>query len=138
MDSDRTVMAVFAEVLTTNYPTPHWWLALNGYTNDFENAVTQVGANGMPLWQSYVAGLDPNDPQSRLLLSAQPLPNGTGCVLGWNTVSNRLYTVWAATNLTEVFAPLEGAMDLPWTVRTYTNTVTPVTPLFYRLQVKKP
>ena len=138
MDSDRTVVAVFAEMLTTNYPTPYWWLALKGYTNDFETAVTQVGANGMPLWQSYVAGLDPNDPQSRLLLSAQPLPNATGCVLAWNTVSNRLYTVWAATHLTEVFAPLEGAIDLPWTVRTFTNTVTPVTPQFYRLQVKKP
>jgi len=138
MDRDRTVMAVFAEVLTTNYPTPHWWLALQGYTNDFENAVTNLGANGMPLWQSYLAGLDPNDPQSQLLLSAQALANGGGCRLSWSTVSNRLYTVWAATNLAGPFAPLDGAVDLPFTIQSYTNSPMPPTPQFYRLQVKKP
>lgn len=138
LDSDRTVQAVFAEVLTTNYPTPHWWLALHGYTNDFENAVSRIGANGMPLWQSYIAGLDPNDPQSQLLLSAQALAGGAGYRLSWSTVSNRLYTVWGATNLASPFAPLEGATDLPWTVQSYTNTLTPPSPQFYRLQVKKP
>ena len=138
MDRDRTVMAVFAEVLTTNYPTPHWWLAPQGYTNDFENAVTNLGANGMPLWQSYLAGLNPRDPQSQLLLSAQALANGGGCRLSWSTVSNRLYTVWAATNLAGPFAPLDGAVDLPFTIQSYTNSPMPPTPQFYRLQVKKP
>ncbi len=124
--------------MTTNYPTPHWWLAPQGYTNDFENAVTNLGANGMPLRQSYLAGLNPRDPQSQLLLSAQALANGGGCRLSWSTVSNRLYTVWAATNLAGPFAPLDGAVDLPFTIQSYTNSPMPPTPQFYRLQVKKP
>ena len=68
LNGDLTVQANFAEVFTTNHPTPHWWLAQYGYTNDLENTVTQIGANGFALWQSYIAGLDPNDPGSQLRL----------------------------------------------------------------------
>jgi hypothetical protein len=69
MDTNRSVVAVLSEMFTTNYPTPHLWLAEHGYMNDFETAVTIIGANGMALWQSYIAGLDPNDPDNRLLLN---------------------------------------------------------------------
>jgi hypothetical protein len=139
LETNVSVQAVFAEILTTNYPTPLWWLVDNGYTNDFEQAVTLTGANGMRVWQSYVAGLDPNDPASQLRLSGQPDPVSGGYVLNWSTVTGRVYSLWAADDLTQGFAPLDGAVDLPATVNSLTNAPDEGSmQRFYWLQVRKP
>jgi hypothetical protein len=139
LETNTTVQAQFAEIFTTNYPTPHAWLAQYGYTNEFESAVTLIGTNGMPLWQSYIAGLNPTDPQSQLRLTGEFDPGANQYVLGWNPVTGRVYTIWAATNWQSPFAPLPGAAQLPATINRFTNTVTPEAPLqFYRLEVQKP
>ncbi|MFN7139896.1 MAG: InlB B-repeat-containing protein, partial [Limisphaerales bacterium] len=139
LDTNKSVHAVFGEVLTTNYPTPLWWLVQNGFTNDFDNAVSTVGSNALPLWQSYVAGLNPNDPASRFTMGIHPLQNAGGDVLHWSTVSNRYYTLWMSTNLLSGFQAVSGASALHWTVPGYTN-LTPQNngPRFYRLEVQKP
>jgi hypothetical protein len=135
LDQDVSIQAVFAETLTTNYPTPHQWLASHGYTDDFENSVTQVGANGMPLWQSYIAGLDPNNPISQVRLH---LKRGAqaGHILSWDTAPGRLYTLWWSTNVAGSFTPVPGASDLPATVQTFTNAISTES-AFYQLQVRK-
>ena len=139
LNTNLTATAVFAEMLTTNHPTPHWWLAAQGYTNDFENAVSSVGANGMPLWQSYVAGLDPNDPASQLAITATPASDGVNLVLGWNTVTGRVYSLWSGEDVLENFAPIPAATNLPWTVQSFTNAIDPSAPgQFFRLEVRKP
>ena len=139
LNSNLTAQAVFAEILTTNHPTPHAWLAANGYTNNFENAVTVVGANGHLLWQSYVAGLDPNNAASQLLLAGAVGAEINTFVLGWNTVTGRVYSIWSATNPVAGFAPLIGATNLPWTVTGVTNVIDPGTASqFFRLEVQKP
>jgi hypothetical protein len=139
LETNVTVQAQFAEVFTTNYPTPHAWLAEYGFTNDFETAVTLIGSNGMPLWQSYLAGLNPNDPQSQLRLTGEFGPGANQYVLSWDPVTGRVYTIWAATNWLTPFAPLPGAAQMPATINRFTNTVTPEAPLqFYRLEVQKP
>jgi hypothetical protein len=136
LTTNVSIEAVFAEVVTTNHPTPLWWLAARGYTNDFENAVTQIGINGMPLWQSYIAGLDPTDPNSQLTLQLQH-DTGPDWILNWNTVSNRVYTVLTRTNPLDGFTPLPEATQLPWTINTVTNVSAEPT-RFYRLEVFKP
>jgi hypothetical protein len=139
LNTNTSVLAMFGEVLTTNHPTPHWWLADYGYTNDFETAVTAIGANGIPLWQSYIAGLDPNDAESQFRLAGQPTPDGASYVLHWNTVTGRVYTVWASTNLLDGFAPLPGALNLPWTIQSFTNDLDGASPhRFYQMEVQKP
>lgn len=139
LDTNKLAQAVFAEILTTENPTPLWWLAAQGYTNNFETAVDTIGANGLPLWQSYIAGLNPNDPASQLRVSGKPSSNGAGYVLNWNTVTDRLYTILSSTNLQTGFAPLPGATDLPATVQSFTNILDGVTPgQFYRIDVRKP
>jgi hypothetical protein len=136
LNTNVTVQAVFAEVLTTNYPTPLWWLASHGYTN-FESAVAQLGANNMPLWQSYIAGLDPNNPNDQLRLTIRPSITGNVHVLQWTTAIDRTYTVLESTNAVVGFAPLPGAAQLPWTINSITNiAVKPEN--FYRLEVRKP
>ncbi len=125
LDGDRAVEAVFAERLTTNRPTPLWWLAANGVADGFEEASLGTGANGLPRWQSYVAGLDPNDPASQLRLTGGLSPDGSAFVLRWNAVSNRVYSLWSAVASPAELAPLPGAQRLPGTVGSYTNMVVP-------------
>ncbi len=139
LNTNAEVEAIFAEVFTTNYPTPHWWLAACGFTNNFESAVTNRGANGMALWQSYIAGLNPNNPADQLRLALNHRANGAGDVLSWNTVTGRVYSLFWTTNIGNGFTPLPGATNLSWTTGTFTNTLNSAArALHYRIQVRKP
>mgnify|MGYP003873076275 CR=1 FL=1 len=139
LETNLTAQAAFAEIFTTNHPTPLWWLAQYGVTNDFETAVDTVGANGYPLWQSYVAGLDPANAASQLRLDAVPGAVAGEWVLTWTPVAGRLYTLTVATNEPLGFVPLPDATDLPATVAAYTNQLAPDVPArFHRLEVRKP
>ncbi|MBC8001813.1 MAG: hypothetical protein H7X97_04415 [Opitutaceae bacterium] len=139
LNTNLAVQAVFAEILTSNRPTPHWWLASKGVTQNFETAVTNVGVNRMPLWQSYVAGLNPNDPTSQLRLSLAPGAGGASMVLNWDAVTGRVYTVSSSTNLVTAFLALSNAVNLPFPVNRITNALGPNSPQkIYRLEVQKP
>jgi hypothetical protein len=137
LETNTTAQAIFTEVLTTNFSTPHAWLAAAGYTNDFETAATLIGANGMPLWQSYVAGLNPHDSENRLLISGEFAPTSNAFVLSWSTVTGRVYTIWSSPNGTDNFTPLAGATDLPATINRFTNNFQFAPQQFYRLGVRK-
>ena len=89
METDKSVLAVFEEILTSEHPTPYWWLASHGYTNDFETAVNSVGLNGLLLWQSYIAGLNPNDPTSQLQLSGNFSNDGNEYILNPKTFNSQ-------------------------------------------------
>jgi len=59
-----SVHAVFAENLTDN-GTPEWWLAENGWTQQFERAaLADADEDGLAAWREYVAGTNPNDADS--------------------------------------------------------------------------
>jgi hypothetical protein len=139
MNSNAVVEALFSEVLTTNHTTPHWWLASYGYTNNFETAVGVMGANGIPLWQSYIAGLNPNNPNDKFQLSVDPGVNGAADVLKWNSATGRVYTLWWSTNVPGGFSIVPGASNLPWTSGSFTNSIHPASrAVYYRMQVWKP
>ncbi len=136
-DTNVTLQAVFTEIVTTNHATPYWWLASNGYTQNLETAEALVGPNGMAVWQSYVAGLNPNDPSSQFRVWLEPRAAAIVSVLRWNTVTGRFYTVFQNTNLSQGFAPVAIASNLPATIQSFTNlNNSPAT--FYRVQVRKP
>lgn len=138
LTSNMTVTAVFAERFTTNHPTPYWWLASFGYTSNQETVINNLGANGFPLWQSYIAGLTPTNPTSQLRFTSQSV-QGTNLILTWNTIPGRVYTLWTSTNAATGFAPLSGAVNLPATGQAFTNPVAPNSALkFFRLQVELP
>lgn len=137
--SNINAIAQFSPILTTNHPTPQWWLASFGFTNNFETAVNQTTANGYQLWQSYVAGLTPTNAASKLLLNGAPGLNRTNFVLNWNTVSGRVYSIWSATNIAGPFLPVPGATNLPWTTQVFTNHQnSAVGSSFYRIEVSLP
>jgi hypothetical protein len=138
LNTNLSIQAVFRELLTTNYSIPYSWLAAHGYASNFETAVMATGANGLPLWQSYQAGLNPNDPASQLRLSLTRGANGTANVLNWNTVSGRVYSLWWSTNLANGFVPLPGATNLPATTQSFTHTLSSGTrAAFYRLAARQ-
>jgi hypothetical protein len=49
-------------------PVPHWWLKMKYPEDEVDYYETRLGLNGdnkIPVWQSWVALLDPNDPKSQ-------------------------------------------------------------------------
>ena len=137
LNSNTALQAIFGEVLTATHPTPHWWLAAHGYTNNLEAAVSAIGANGMPLWQSYVAGLSPNDSADQLRIGLTRNANGNP-VLTWNTVTGRVYTLWSSSSPGGAYTSVPGASNLPWTVQRFTNSLNAPGAVYYRLEVRKP
>ena len=68
---------------TTPVPVPfldirtaysNYWQAAEG---DYEAAVHMIGRNGCAIWQSYVAGLVPDDEDSKFIAKIEMLPDGT-------------------------------------------------------------
>ncbi len=95
-----------SETTTTPVPVPHAWL--DAYVGrfgggDYEAAAHATGANGVALWASYVAGLDPADAASRftakIALGADGIP-----VVTWSpdlrtAEPPRAYTVYGKPDL---------------------------------------
>ncbi len=72
VQSDHTVVAGFAPMLAANN-TPEWWLYeqnTNWATNFNAAALGDQDGDGMPTWQEYIAGTDPNNAASAFGLTA--------------------------------------------------------------------
>jgi hypothetical protein len=136
----RHLQADFALLRTANTGVPHLWLVEQGITENFDDASLSLGANGLPLWQSYVAGLNPQDPADTLRVDAAPSPRDPASRhLAWRTVEGRLYTLLRADKLGDSFLPVSGATLLPATVNAFEDPE-PVgtTGPYYRLEVVWP
>jgi hypothetical protein len=71
MDAPKSVTANFAANLTTTHPTPEAWLAQHGITSDFDQrSLGDADHDGLANWQEYVAGTDPTNTASRLVITA--------------------------------------------------------------------
>ena len=115
--------ALFNAVSTnTSVPVPYEWL--DEFYPDVEPDISApaMGANGLPVWQSYVAGLDPTDPASRFYANIA-VTNGVPFI-SWkpDLGKARAYTVEGKERLAD---PL-------WT--THTNSAT----RFFRVRVGMP
>ena len=92
---------------TTPVPVPHAWLSpyLGAFGGgDYEAAGNAAGANGVPLWESYVAGLDPTDADSRFEAAISVDAQGNATVtwspdLSGDADSPRAYTVYGKPSL---------------------------------------
>jgi M6 family metalloprotease-like protein len=106
--------------------------------NEYDPATSEdtLASNGInTLREAYVAGIDPSDPSSRFGVSSAWLHTGDGIVLGWASVSGRLYSVYWSSNLLHDFRILQS--NIPWTVESFTNTVNSAEDqMFYRISVQ--
>ncbi len=107
---------------------PNDWETLyyGGSTNANSSAICSNGIN--TVLQAYIAGLNPTNATSRLMLN--PLPDNA---LYWSAISGRVYSIWWTTNLLENFQPLET--NLPWTQGSYTNS-NPSPCDYYKIKVE--
>ena len=114
--ADHTLWAQWLQAVThtTNTPVqvPYTWL--DQWENDiadYEAFAESKGANGIPRWESYVAGLIPTNASSRFLITNFVM-NGTAITaLDWTpnyettpdpwTGKLRIYEVLGKTNLTD-------------------------------------
>ena len=84
-------------------------------TNANPDTVCSNGFNTVR--EAYIAGLNPNDPQSAFRTSVL-----NGRTLRWNAVSWRSYSIYWTTNLLSGFQCLES--NIPWTRASFTNSAT--------------
>ena len=117
----------------TPVPVPFAWLDLwQSPIADYEDFAAKPGANGIPRWESYVAGLDPTNGASHFAITNVAVDAADGVSLGWApdyetalepwTGKRRVYVVEGKTNLTD------GAWHSP------TNDAS----RFFRVKVRMP
>ena len=94
----------------TDAAVPVEWLGAYGCVDEdstpasLQKVMAQAGDNGMPLWQSWVAGLDPWNPDSQLMANIAVV--GDEVEVSWmpdlsKAEPKRHYTVMGKTNLTD-------------------------------------
>jgi hypothetical protein len=115
------------------------WLQGYGLPTAASAIYADSDGDGMNNWQEWIAGTNPTNAGSVLLL-APPEVGVDGVTLAWSSVSNRSYYVERATNLAALpaFLPLQSNIPgLPGTT-TFTDTNPPPSgPAFYRVGVQQ-
>jgi hypothetical protein len=78
--------------------TPIPWLLYYGFTTNFDQAEL-IATNGLPVWQDYIAGLNPTNPASQFGVQTFFLPGQTPQIL-FSTAPGRTYRVESSGTLT--------------------------------------
>jgi len=118
----------------------HAWLASYGLPANGSADYLDSDGDGMNNWQEYLAGTNPTNSSSAFRITSSQVISGTQFVLRWSSVSNRLYDVSRATDLStgaSAFMAVAGATNLAGTPseNTWTDSVSIATPAFYRVRV---
>lgn len=152
--ADGTLAVEFTEqYVTNNTPVPvlERWMARYGLTNAMPGKVAEdLDGDGMATWAEYVAGTDPTNVLSRFrvnscarICNTNQGEQMTGFVVGWASVTGRVYSVKVCTNLAQqIWTALPDAAGLPGTSPSmaYTNPIAPAvgTNLFFKVEVDLP
>lgn len=141
MNTPKSVTANFAENRTTSRPTPEWWLAQHGITDNFEAAVNDdPDHDGAPTGDEYVMNTDPTNGLSVLRLIGLA-PSAAGWILTWPCATDRVYDVQSAPVLSDqAWLPVPGKTNLMSTteILSITNPPGADASQFYRLKVRIP
>ncbi len=114
---------------------PNWWEDTY-YENETAADPTAIASNGVnTVLETYIAGLDPTDPDAAFLISDLTAPV-SGPVIGWNATSGRVYTVYWTSNLLSGFGSAL-TNGLPWTPAIFTDTTHSAEEKgFYKIEVE--
>ncbi len=83
-----------------------------------------MDSDGLSNWQEWLAGTDPTNRQSCFRVTTEPLENGAGLVVRWNSKPGRLYNVYRCTNLkaSPAFSIIQANIQGQAGVTSYTDT----------------
>jgi len=114
--------------------TPIPWLINNGFTTNFA-AAELIATNGLPVWQDYLAGLNPTNANSRFTVSAAFAPGQAPQII-FSTVVDRTYRVETATTLGNWTVLLDNIPGTGGSISfTDYRTLSGVSAVFYRVAV---
>lgn len=140
LPSGQSFVLSNAPTFVTVYPpppphgTPIPWLIYYGYKTNFADAEL-IATNGLPVWQDYLAGLNPTNVNSQFKVS-MPLTPGQAPQIIFSTVATRTYRVETATSLDTWAVLLDGIPGTGGNILFIDNRVlTGVNAVFYRVAV---
>lgn len=137
MSAPATLSAAFQETLAA-HDTPEWWLALHGWTNNFDAAaLADADGDGMATWAEFHADTIPTNRASVLAITGieRVGANVTVRWKGGTAARQRLEIRPDLADPAQIWSPL--LTNTPPTAATHTFTHTaPVAPtLFYRVTI---
>ena len=124
-------------VVPPPHGTPIPWLLSYGFTNNFAAAeLLDPNGNGLTVWQDYLAGLNPLDPNSTFDVQFGQSQNPPQIV--FNTVVGRTYRIDWATSLNGSWTVLTDGIAGTGGIVTYTDlrNLNGTVSIFYRVVVE--
>ncbi len=102
------------------------------------DATSDTDLDGFSDLHEFLAGTNPNDPASLLILTHESTQvSGSGVVIRWQSASNRIYDISRATNLLSTFSTI--ATNIPATPpqNVYTDSAPPNVQGIYRIDLNQ-
>jgi hypothetical protein len=113
------------------------YLQQYGLPTDGSVDFTDVDGSGFNVYQDWIAGLNPTNPASVLVMLSPPVTNNTtGITVTWQSVSGILYNLQRTTNLLTPFSTIQSNIVGNAGTTSYMDTsATNNIPYFYRVGV---
>jgi hypothetical protein len=138
LSTNGTFVTVFAPTPPMGTPVP--WLMATGFTTNFANAeLTDPNGNGLLVWQEYLAGLNPNDPNStfeiRAVVASQP-GQPTQNQITFSSVLGKTYRIESSVTLGNWSSLLDGINGTGGDITVLDNRdLSTVSAMYYRIAV---
>lgn len=142
LDGNPRIVGGTVDIGAYEYQTPvsmtsYHWLQQYCLPITTNTDTSDVDGTAFDVYQDWVAGLNPTNPAS-ILVMLPPLPNNniSGVTVSWESVTNISYNLLRATNLTSAFTTIQANITARTATTSYTDTsATNVGPYFYRVAV---
>jgi hypothetical protein len=116
---------------------PDEWEWENFGSLDAVTETSDADDDGMFDWQEYVAGTNPTNVGSKLLLEAAPLAGSDhSIVVKWSSASNRYYAIGRKTNLLDAFLYFTSGLPSVPPMNVHTDAPPGGGTWFYRINVQ--
>ncbi len=142
LDGNSRIVGGTVDIGAYEYQTPlskvsYQWLEKYGLPITANIDTSSPNGTGFDVYQDWIAGLNPTDPASTLvILPLAPTNNASGITVTWKSVSGINYNLLRSRNLSAPWATIQSNIPGQAGTTSYTDTTaTNGTPYFYRVGV---